>query len=142
MIFLPIFYDEVKISWKKKSFLMWLHWVSAAACGIFCYGMWGPVPQPGVEFRPPVLGVWTSGPPGKSPQVSFLTKKSHSSCCNLQCWPCILEKDFMYVCNWNFSLHSKTIFVTFSQLSECYHIRFILLVSIASSLLHNTLLLS
>ena len=41
--FLFLFYFFI-----KKLFI-WLHWVFAAACGIFSYGTWDLTPQPGIE---------------------------------------------------------------------------------------------
>ena len=35
---------------------IWLHWVLAAARGIFSCNMWDLVPQPGIKPRPPALG--------------------------------------------------------------------------------------
>ena len=42
----------------KKYLFILLHQVLGATCGIFSCGMWDLVPWPGIEHRPPALGVW------------------------------------------------------------------------------------
>ena len=47
-------------------YLFWLCWVlvvacriSHCSCGIFSFGMWDLVPQPGIKPYPPALGAWS-----------------------------------------------------------------------------------
>ena len=41
--------------------IYWLHRLLVAALRMFslCWGMWGPVPWPGIEPGPPAMGVWS-----------------------------------------------------------------------------------
>ena len=58
------------------SFFIWLHWVLAAACSIFCCGIWDLVPYQGSNYS--VLLHWecrglATRPPGKSLPQWFLS---------------------------------------------------------------------
>ena len=57
---------------------IWLHWVLAAAQGIFSGGMWVLVPWSKIEPGPTALGAWSLaiGPPEKSLQFLLVNHTS------------------------------------------------------------------
>ena len=118
--FIPKYYIFVWCNWKWYFFFFLLYWVLVVASRIFnpccsmqtlSCGMWDLVPQPGINPRPPALGVrslshWTTKDVSGNGNFFFI---KNSNCSFLVCKPiidfCIFK---MYPASFLFLLISST----------------------------------